>query len=821
MVRVRSRLIVYLTLDVVLLVFALLNLPTVFHRATVPFDVQTSESQVYVEHIVHPAACPLIREGDKILQWNEIGVKSIDALEFLCDLSAIGDKINFVVARQGIIFTIGIDLVPFYDSPRFISVMIIVGLIIWGLAIVVAWNRLDGPPAYSLHWALIGLAVTLLLTQGRLDKANYLTLLGRAGLYISYLSMAALFFFFSTVYPRNKLGSIQLKVFFVFLPVAVIIGTTVYYFFQAIYFPETSNSFLIAYDVYHAILIFFAIGIIISVLDSYRRAQSAEDRARLQWILWGFIVGQIPFVLLILLPQILFNKDWIPEEYATVFLLAVPFSFAISFIKYHLLDIQLIINRSIVYSVLTLFIGLLYILVIVLGVSIIGGEMVFTETLVILLIVVLIAWFFHPLRLRLQRVVDEIFFPARVNYGRTLMEFNDTLRFIISIDELAQCIVQKSVAVVPVSTFAVYLYENDSLRCRNRYGGLVKDIIEIPSLIVDKLIPGRPIILASSINSQRGSIDDTHQEWLKNIGYDLCIPMLSEAGELQGIITASPKFQDGRFEWDEIGLLLNIAAQSSQVLTRLLLQKKMIIEREERLKMEELNRIKSDFVSGVSHELRTPLTSIRMFAETLKQRTIRNPKKQREYIDIINQESERLSRLVDNVLDFSRVERGVKEYHMVKTDIRQVIRKSVSAMQYQFKKSRVKFRLHLPRNCPQISADADALEEAVINLLSNAVKYSIKKKEVNLTVRCSKSEIRIQVRDRGIGIPQDEYKNLFTPYYRLRTTGHIKGMGLGLSLVKNIINAHQGSIEVNSIPGKGSQFTLRLPVFFRSKRNKE
>jgi two-component system phosphate regulon sensor histidine kinase PhoR len=210
-----------------------------------------------------------------------------------------------------------------------------------------------------------------------------------------------------------------------------------------------------------------------------------------------------------------------------------------------------------------------------------------------------------------------------------------------------------------------------------------------------------------------------------------------------------------------------------------------------------------------------------MFAETLKQRTIRNPKKQREYIDIINQESERLSRLVDNVLDFSRVERGVKEYHMVKTDIRQVIRKSVSAMQYQFKKSRVKFRLHLPRNCPQISADADALEEAVINLLSNAVKYSIKKKEVNLTVRCSKSEIRIQVRDRGIGIPQDEYKNLFTPYYRLRTTGHIKGMGLGLSLVKNIINAHQGSIEVNSIPGKGSQFTLRLPVFFRSKRNKE
>jgi signal transduction histidine kinase len=237
--------------------------------------------------------------------------------------------------------------------------------------------------------------------------------------------------------------------------------------------------------------------------------------------------------------------------------------------------------------------------------------------------------------------------------------------------------------------------------------------------------------------------------------------------------------------------------------------------------MEELNRIKSDFVSGVSHELRTPLTSIRMFAETLKQGTIRNPKKQLEYIEIINQESERLSRLVDNVLDFSRVERGLKEYHLAKTDIRQVIRKSVSAMQYQFKKSRVKFRLHLPRNCSPINADADALEEAVINLLSNAVKYSKKKKEVNLTVQCSKSEIKIKVRDRGIGIPQDEYKNLFTPYYRLKTTGHIKGMGLGLSLVKNIIDAHQGTIEVTSILGKGSQFMVRLPVLSRSKRNKK
>jgi len=137
-------------------------------------------------------------------------------------------------------------------------------------------------------------------------------------------------------------------------------------------------------------------------------------------------------------------------------------------------------------------------------------------------------------------------------------------------------------------------------------------------------------------------------------------------------------------------------------------------------------------------------------------------------------------------------------------------------MKYQFEKSKVKLSVRIPNKFPNILADMDALEEVIINLLSNAMKYSGSKKEVKLDVRQKHNELFISVQDKGIGIPTQDCDKIFERFYRSQGAFQVKGMGLGLTLVKHVVEAHSGRIEVRSRVGKGSTFTIRLPLTQKS-----
>ena len=816
MVRGNMRLSVYLVIDVILLIFALFNLSAIYQRAKAPFTVERQNDHLTVKSILYPEACQSIKKGDRILLWNQAEVHSANGMEFLSDLSTPGERITIQYVQEGIQKSEEIKLVRYYESPRFAIIMAIVAIVVWSLALFVACNRLDGPAAYSLHWALIGLAISSLLTQGHISSDSIYSIASRIGFLFLYISTAGLFLFFSMVYPREKFGSTRLKLAIIFLLICCCSGITAYRFLLALQSPATIESFLRTYDLYHLVIVLCGGGMIVSVIDSYMRAQSIEDRARLQWILWGMVVGQVPFLSLIVVPQIVISKDLVPEEYTAIFFLTTIFSFAISFVKYRFLDIQVMINRSIVYTVLSLLIGLIYALLVVIGISLIGGELQVTSHILILSISIILAWLMNPLRLRLQRVVDETLFPAREHYGKVLSQLSDQIHKALSTDDLAIRFVEHCVHAIPLGSIAFYTEENGRMSYKYSQGVSKSTEIEPISEIPRQFVSQRPLALSSAINNPEGDIDLTQTDWLQQIGFALCIPMISESGNLQGLITANPQSMKDRFRWEEIELLTTITSQASKFLDRLQLQKNIMLEQEERKKVEELNQLKSYFVSSVSHELRTPLTSIRMFAETLQHGKIRSDKIKREYYNIINRESERLSRLIDNVLDFSQIERGVKDYHFTAIDIKQVVRKAVVTMKYQFEKSRVKFSFWIPKNIPKIMADMDALEEVIINLLSNAIKYSGSRKEVKLHVHQRNKELLISVEDKGIGIPPQDCEKIFERFYRSQGANQVKGMGLGLTLAKYVVEAHGGKIEVRSKIGKGSTFTIRLPLIQKS-----
>jgi signal transduction histidine kinase len=231
-----------------------------------------------------------------------------------------------------------------------------------------------------------------------------------------------------------------------------------------------------------------------------------------------------------------------------------------------------------------------------------------------------------------------------------------------------------------------------------------------------------------------------------------------------------------------------------------------------------LSRLKSDFVANVSHELKTPLALIRLFAETLELGRVQTEEKARQYYRVINKESQRLTQLINNILDFSRIEANRKEYRFAPTDVARIVEEVLEAYRFPIEQQNFTLEVEVAEDLPEAEVDAEAIGQALINLVNNAIKYSREERYIRLRVRREGDRILISVTDRGIGVAKADQKKIFEKFYRAENSllHETKGSGLGLALVQHIMEAHGGTVEVESTSGKGSTFTLVLPLRKRS-----
>ena len=228
----------------------------------------------------------------------------------------------------------------------------------------------------------------------------------------------------------------------------------------------------------------------------------------------------------------------------------------------------------------------------------------------------------------------------------------------------------------------------------------------------------------------------------------------------------------------------------------------------------EVLKIKSDFVSSVSHELKTPLTSIKALTERLQEGKVKSQAKMKQYFSVISQDTEKLTRLVRNVLDFSKIEEGKKEYDLEETDVVSWINQTIENFKQDHIQTGIRIHTQISEGTAVLDMDKDALSRALNNLLDNAVKFSPNKKEVEVHVKSDAENVIIQVKDRGIGIPQDELGKIFDKFYQGRSAlkQSVKGTGLGLTLVKHVVEAHGGKISVESKMSQGTTFSLIFPL---------
>ena len=226
-----------------------------------------------------------------------------------------------------------------------------------------------------------------------------------------------------------------------------------------------------------------------------------------------------------------------------------------------------------------------------------------------------------------------------------------------------------------------------------------------------------------------------------------------------------------------------------------------------------LEKVRSEFIANVSHELRTPVTSVKGFTETLlEEDTLQDPQAVKEFVTIINQEAERLSRLISDLLELSRIE-GQGPLKFAPVNLKMVAEETFKKLKPQLKKKKLTLNLDCPSTSPYVLGDEDKIYQVFLNLLDNSVKYTPEEGEIQVTLKEEGKNMMVIVKDTGIGIPQDEISRIFERFYRVDKTRSRKygGTGLGLTIVKHIIEAHHGSIWVESMPSRGVSFYFTLP----------
>lgn len=811
----RRRVFGVFALDLILFTFCLLGIHRGTQRATVPVHFRSDNGYVVVRSVHSPNESRFLLPGDTVATVNGLAVRSHRDVEFVLDGLPIGNQTRFELKRNGATISRSIGLVPFYEKSYFF-IQLAVGSLFFFLGIFVLAKRPGEESALVFHWASVSVAMLIMTTSNRLAEDPFGLSRALDFFYSAAAAFAPAFFaHFSIAFPRPKWSRLKRAfpaVYFTAGLLSLWTGLTLFMAtsFNSLEWFHRFNAGYILSRVFFIICIGFSLA---SLVHSYRTAREEAERRQLRWVMLGLNLGP-PIFVAWQLPILLDAPRLVREEYMHVALALVPITFAISIIRYRLMNIDLIFHRSTVYGLVLGTLLALYALMV-------GTTAKLFETFAVVPALasggaaILVALLFEPIRRLVQRVVDRAFFRVQYNFREAERGLTDEIKRSLNEQELADTIVRRIQELLPVERIGFVSLEQPGPRlhllAHQNFEQLQTHGIHLnPERL--KGLSALPLALAEYLEPG-ASFAPVEPEILRRWGVALAYSIFSKDQEVLGFLSLGPKKSGARFSMEDLELLSIVATQAGLALERIGLQRKLLFEQAEARRLEELNRLKNQFVASVSHELKTPLTSIRMFTEMLRTKKNLPPEDVKEYLETIEGETDRLARLISNVLDFAKIEQGVKEYQFCDLEINELVQQILRSFKYQFKTLGCTVQTNFYSSKLRAWADPDAVTEAVENLLANALKYSSKEKWLSVSTFQRNGFAAIRIQDRGMGISTEDRERIFEPFYRGRGAGSegIAGAGLGLALVKHIVEEHGGKIEVESEVGKGSCFTLLFP----------
>jgi len=700
----------------------------------------------------------------RLVRIDDADIQAERDEEFVLAWKAIGEPAAFYLnlrPPEGKVEKKVLPVVPYYAGTAFPVIYFVIGLLCLVIGAGTFLLKPEDLKARLFYWLTLAFASALIISGDNycLSRA-WPTFIPCLLFILAYAFAPAFLLHFSLTFSK---APFKLSRFILYVPAICLAAVQVSSFLYAYRKPsiEMARFYNSQYFLFRLYVIFYFLLAIISLSFSYKRSPEDEERAQIKWIFYGLAAGLLPFLFLYQLPSLLKLTPILSEEISQVFFIAIPIAFAIAIIKYKLMHIELVINRSLVYSLLTVFTVGVYLLFVLVSQKIFSKVFAVNETLFSVIGVFLAAAAFHPAQRKFQDFVDRAFFRQKYDYRRTILAFNEKAQNTFIKDELLDNFFKEIRKAIPVERLEIISRENAPGENRS----------------------------------------------------ELTVPLMLSSGKSYGFLTLGRKKSGERYTREDIELLRAMAGGLAVNLDRIRLQEEVIYERASKEKLDELNRLKTEFISTVSHELRTPMSSIQGLAEILQSGKIESKEQGEKYLNLMASECSRLSRLLHNILDFGRIEQQAKLYHYQKTILQDVIQGAADVFGRILESQGFRLTLNAPEHPVFLEIDGDAVKQALINLIDNAVKYSTDKKIIDIELIERENEVEIRVKDQGIGIPQAEQKKIFESFYRVPGVERIspKGAGLGLKIIKHIMQAHGGNVLLESEVHKGSTFRLIFP----------
>ena len=746
----------------------------------------------------------------RIAAMEDAALESASDIEFFLWRKSVGQSISMEVREDGAkTASITVPMIPYYrDSSLFVYLFIAV--FSWGLGFSALLYKRDDRLVRVFFWLCLAFGFSVAV-QGdtyvlRPAPASLLPSLG----YILFTTLGPAFLMhFSRLFPGQPRPR---KIYLTYLLPAVLAA----FFSGLLSFSylkpslKTLQFFQNAYILLRVYMILYFLAAIARLARIRRRVQDDEVKTQSQWVFFGLVAGMFPFLFLYQLPEALLGRFVLSENATAVFFLVIPATLAIAIVKHRLFDVEVVINRSVVYSLLTVTTAGLYLLTVLVLQKLFSGDRSFFSVVAVFAA----AAAFHPAQRRIQDLVDRAFFRQKYDYRMAVLAFSR----------------QTQLAAVREDLLDLFLSTLRSILAPEKAGIFVRDPVPgtvtslLPSIVRrgddfdESLFSGSPCApgpFQARKSAVRSSEDVSFEmeSALAADGLELAMPLALPGSGTCGWLVLDRKRSGERYSREDLSLLRTLGGETMTNLDRIRLQEEVIYERASKERLDELNRLKTEFISTVSHELRTPMSSIQGVAELLQSGKIRNAAQREKFLTLMVSESGRLSRFLHNVLDFGRIEQDVKTYRRNPLSVQEAVRDAVEAFGTLLESQGAAVRVTAPETPLIIDGDEDALKQALMNLIDNAIKYSPVDKNVDIAVLERDPEVEIRISDHGIGIAPQDQPRIFEKFFRTAEAGTVspRGAGLGLKIVKHIVEAHRGTILLESEVGRGSVFRLIFP----------
>jgi signal transduction histidine kinase len=767
-----------------------------------------------------------LKKGDIILQVDKKPIQSSSDFNFYVDQKKAGESINLSVQRSGEELNLTVSLAK-ENGGLFIIVHSLIGLFLW---IVGVFVFLKNPRSRVTRIFLISsLAFSLAIFiswEGFPFGPKVLSLILPFVQIFAYTLLPALFFHFSIVYPKEEEASIQKNplIYSIYLPSLVLILLMELFYWRAILTNSLSifqvyKSFFLYSRLYLVVYVVFGL---LVLFQTYRKLEFLEDKRKVKWIFWGIVVGTFPFFFLYVFPDVFLNKTFISEITYLFFMLVIPISFAFSILKYQAMDIDVVVNRSLVYSLLTGFIVGIYLLTVGLL-----GEVLYRATgyegrLFPILGTLVAALLFTPAKNRIRVLVDKTFYRVKYDYRKAIQKFNRQVDLAFTHEELLELLLKKLDLLLAVKRAMILLRKDDSneFKIAKWFGFSEEEIREIDS---QKNSLPVSLFTATAVQGAKGSTDFRviqalpENQTLKKYEIKLSFPP-AEKEELSCLLLVGNKKSGLRYSAEDVELVSQMVQEVVQALQNMKMRERIMIEQLEKEKLKELDKMKTKFISNVSHDLRTPLTAIRFSVDNMLSGVCGDlTNESRRCLQMIKESTLHFSRMIENLLILSTSESGKMTLSRETLPLNLVLDEACNMVTPLAEKKGINL-VKERRGDISVYADKHCLLQILLNLLDNAVKYTDSGGRVTVSAKRLESEklVELAVTDNGVGISPENLERIFERFHKVSPTGTVgeKGLGIGLDIVRNLVHLHGGEIKVESpVPetGRGAKFSFTLP----------